>query len=151
MQAAAGNSFFNGLSQDQLELILPLFARYSAPAGTVIFKQGDEATHLYLVQAGSVAIQYKPYDGPIITLSHLQPGDIFGWSSVVGGETYTSDAISTADLDALRLLGSDLVKLCRDHPDTGSAILDRLATAVSPRWTYARQQIHSILESHSQA
>ncbi|HTP00747.1 MAG TPA: cyclic nucleotide-binding domain-containing protein, partial [Anaerolineales bacterium] len=120
MQAAAGNSFFNGLSQDQLELILPLFARYSAPAGTVIFKQGDEATHLYLVQAGSVAIQYKPYDGPIITLSHLQPGDIFGWSSVVGGETYTSDAISTADLDALRLLGSDLVKLCRDHPDTGS-------------------------------
>ncbi len=148
MQSVPENPFFRGLSPEQLDLILPLFEPIRIPAGSTIFKQGDEATYLYVVQQGSVTIQYKPYDGPMITLSHLQAGAIFGWSSVVGGDTYTSDAISTNDVETLRLRGSDLVQLCTDHPAAGSAILDRLAEAVSPRWTYAREQIQNILESH---
>ncbi len=148
MQAAPDNPFFRGLSPDQLDLILPLFEGLTIPAGETVFRQGDTATYLYVVQRGSVTIQYKPYDGPIITLSHLQSGEIFGWSSVVGGQTYTSDAISTSDVDALRLRGADLVRLCTEHPEAGGAILDRLAQAVSPRWTYAREQIQGILDNH---
>lgn len=152
MQALPENPFFRGLSPEQLDLILPLFEPISAPTGSTIFKQGDEATYLYVVQHGSVTIQYKPYDGPMITLSHLQAGEIFGWSSVVGGQTYTSDAISTNEAEVLRLRGSDLVQLCADHPRAGYAILDKLAEAVSPRWTYAREQIQNILDyRHEQA
>ena len=150
MHPLAENPFFRGLTRDQLDLIVPLFVPFSARAGSTIFKQGDIATHLYLIETGSVTIQYKPYDGPMITLSHLETGEIFGWSSIVGGQTYTSDAISTTSLEALRLRGSDLVRLCRDHPQAGYAILDRLAEVVSPRWTYARQQIQTILENHTQ-
>ncbi len=149
MQAPIDNPFFRGLSPDQLDLIAPLFEPIVVPAGTVIFKQGDEAVFLYVINQGSVTIQYKPYDGPMITLSHLRAGEVFGWSSVVGGETYTSDAISVNDVEALRLRGSDLVKLCEHEPQAGLAILDKLAEAVSPRWTYAREQIQSILDSHS--
>lgn len=148
MQAPLENPFFRGLSLEQLDLILPLFEAITVPAGRAIFKQGDRATYLYVVQRGRVAIQYKPYDGPMITLSHLQEGEVFGWSSVVGGETYTSDAIATIDSEILRLRGSDLVKLCTSSPNAGYAIMDKLAEAVSPRWTYARQQIQSVLENH---
>jgi CRP-like cAMP-binding protein len=148
MQALPENPFFSGLSPEQLDLILPLFDRQTIPAASSIFKQGDTATYLYVVQRGSVTIQYKPYDGPMITLSHLQVGEIFGWSSVVGGETYTSDAITANEVEVLRLRGSALLTLCTDHPRAGSAILDKLAEAVSPRWTYAREQIHSILDTH---
>lgn len=142
------NPFFRGLSTEQLDLLLPLFEAVTAPAGASIFRQGDEAIYLYVVQRGRVTIQYKPYDGPIITLSHLQPGEIFGWSAVVGGETYTSDAISMNEVETLRVRGSDLVQLCTNHPEAGEAILGKLAEAVSPRWTYAREQIQGILESH---
>lgn len=148
MQAPLENPFFRGLSLEQLDLILPLFEAITVPAGLAIFKQGDRATYLYVVQRGRVTIQYKPYDGPMITLSHLQEGEVFGWSSVVGGETYTSDAIATIDSEILRLRGSDLVKLCTSSPNAGYAIMDKLAEAVSPRWTYARQQIQSVLENH---
>ena len=151
MQALPQNPFFRSLSLEQMNLILSLFERFTVPAGTPIFKQGEEATHLYVLEAGAVTIQYKPYDGPIITLSHLEPGEIFGWSSVVGGDTYTSDAIGTTEVEAFRLRGSDLVRLCADHPEAGSAILDKLAAAVSPRWTYAREQIRSVLERHTPA
>jgi CRP-like cAMP-binding protein len=145
MQALPENPFFRGLTSEQLNLIVPLFVRFSVPAGTAIFKQGDKALHLFLIVNGAVTIQYKPYDGPMITLSHLESGEIFGWSSVIGGQTYTSDAISTTEVEALRVRGSDLVRLCAEHPKAGYAILDKLAEAVSPRWTYARQQIQSIL------
>jgi CRP-like cAMP-binding protein len=145
------NPFFRGLSLEQLDLILPLFESMTVPAGSTIFKQGEKAVYLYVVQHGRVTIQYKPYDGPMITLSHLQAGEIFGWSSVVGGPTYTSDAVSTDEVVALRLRGLDLVQLCVDHPEAGGAILDRLAEAVSPRWTYARQQIQSVLDSRVQS
>ncbi len=150
MQPLPDNPFFSGLSPEQLDLLLPLFETFTAPAGTVIFKQGDKATHLYVIQHGSVTIQYKPYDGPIITLSHLKAGEIFGWSSVVGGDSYTSDAMVTVDLQAIRLRGSSLVRLCAENPAAGFAILDHLAEAVSPRWTYAREQIQGILEGHAQ-
>lgn len=150
MQPLPDNPFFSGLSREQLDLLVPLFSTFTAPAGSVVFKQGDRATHLYVIERGSVTIQYKPYDGPMITLSHLRAGEIFGWSAVVGGESYTSDAIVTTDLEALRLRGSDLVRLCAEHPSDGFAILDQLAEAVSPRWTYAREQIQGILEGHGQ-
>lgn len=150
MQPLPDSTFFSGLSRDQLDLLMPLFEAFTAPAGTAVFKQGDEATHLYVIQRGSVTIQYKPYDGPIITLSHLRIDDIFGWSAVVGGETYTSDAIVTTDLQALRMRASDLVRLCTEHPAEGFALLDHLAEAVSPRWTYAREQIQGILEGRAQ-
>ena len=149
MREVPDNPFFRGLSPDQLNLILPMFEAFTIPAGATIFRQGDTATYLYVVQHGSVTIQYKPYDGPIITLSHLRGGEVFGWSSVVGGHSYTSDAICTSEADVLRLRGTDLVDLCTKHPDAGYAILDRLAEVVSPRWTYAREQIQAILEGHS--
>jgi CRP-like cAMP-binding protein len=151
MQVPAENPFFRGLTREQFDLLLPLFKPFTVPAGCVIFKQGDEATYLYVIQRGAVTIQYKPYDGPIITLSHLQAGEIFGWSSVVGAPTYTSDAISIIEVEALRLQGTDLVQLCADHPTAGYAILDKLAQGVSPRWTYAREQIQSVLENRALA
>ena len=150
MLAPTENPFFRGLTREQFDLLVPLLEPCTVPGGTVIFKQGDEATHLYVIRNGAVTIQYKPYDGPIITLSHLQPGEIFGWSAVVGGQTYTSDAISITEVDTLRLRGSDLVQLCADHPKAGYAILEKLAEGVSPRWTYAKQQIQNVLESHTQ-
>lgn len=150
MQVPSDSPFFGGLSSDQLGLLLPLFEAITVAPGTVIFKQGDGATHLYVIQRGSVTIQYKPYDGPIITLSHLGAGEIFGWSSVAGGDSYTSDAMATNEVEALRLRGSDLLHLCSEHPEAGYAILDHLAEAVSPRWTYAREQIQAVLEGHAQ-
>jgi hypothetical protein len=52
-------------------------------------------------------------------------------------------------VETLRLLGSNLVRLCADHPAAGYAILEKLAEGVSPRWTYARQQIQNVLETHA--
>ncbi len=140
------NPLFRDLTREQYELLFPLFEPFTVQPRTVIFKQGDEAAYLYVISHGRVKITYKPYDGPKITLTHLGAGDIFGWSSVVGGDTYTSDAVTSAQVDGYRVRGAELMRLCIKFPRVGSGVLEKLAASVSPRWTNARKQIQDLLQ-----
>jgi CRP-like cAMP-binding protein len=139
-------SFFEGLTSRQLELISPLFETYRCPASIKVFEQGEKAVFLYLIIRGNALIQYKPYDGPPITLSRLKPGDAFGWSAAVGSPTYSSAILTTEPMEAIRIRGTDLVRLCREHPTAGSVILNRLAHGVSGRWRDARVQVKAMLK-----
>ncbi|MGA7193796.1 MAG: cyclic nucleotide-binding domain-containing protein [Anaerolineales bacterium] len=133
------------LSDEQLELLAPLVEVFTCSANQPIFDQDEQATYLYLLIKGTVSLHYKPYDGASMILTHLHAGDAFGWSSVVGGSAYTSGIYSETEIEAVRIRGADLRKLCREHPKIGSVILDRLADAVSGRWENSRQQVQTIL------
>ena len=148
MQDVVETPFLKELTKEQYDLFFPLFEPFTAPSGSVIFKQGDEDAYLYIILQGRVAIEYKPYDGPKITLTHLHAGNIFGWSSVVGSRTYTSDAICTSTIETLRIRGADLKRLYTDHPIVCRSILDKLAEAVSPRWINAKLQIQNMLQNN---
>jgi CRP-like cAMP-binding protein len=138
---------FQGLNSDQITLLKPLLEQYNCPAETVIFEQGAPAVFLYLLVKGEVAIRYKPYDGPTITLTRLKDGDVFGWSAVVGSPYYTSSIISETQIEAIRIRGSQLLKLFGEAPETGKIIMDRLANIVSPRWGNAQAQVQSLFNS----
>jgi CRP-like cAMP-binding protein len=142
--------FLKDLTREQYDLLLPLFEPFTVQSETVIFKQGAEAAHLYIILQGRVAILYKPYDGEKITLTHLHEGDIFGWSSLVGSETYTSDAESTTPVEMLRIRGADLRKLYFEHPGACYSVLEKLAESVSPRWLDAKIQIREMLHNKVQ-
>jgi CRP-like cAMP-binding protein len=136
---------FRDLKPEQQKLIEPLFEAYACPPETVIFEQGDDATHLYLILRGKVAIQYKPYDGSPIIITHLSEGDGFGWSAVIGSKCYTSGIVAKEYVDAIRIRGRDLRQFCIVHPETGMILLDKFAQVVSPRWKNAHIQVKAIL------
>lgn len=136
---------FNHLEPEQIELLRPLFERYSCPQNTLIFSQNSRADYLYLILDGVVQIEYKPYDGPQLKLTKLSHGDVVGWSAVVGPQ-YTSSAVSETPVKALRIRGDELRTLAKQHPASGQFILDLLARFVSPRWQNAQTQVHAILK-----
>jgi CRP-like cAMP-binding protein len=138
-------AIFKELNKDMIDVLAPLFETISCQPGTVIFQQGDQAEFLYLVIDGKVDMSFKPYDGIPITISHVGKGGLFGWSAVVGSENYTSTAIAIEDVEAFRVHGSDLRNFCREHPEAGKDILERLADGVSSRWKDAHKQVQSIL------
>jgi CRP-like cAMP-binding protein len=137
---------FEDLSEEVLRLVEPLFERYTCPAGTVIFEQGDPAVYLYLLLRGTVTIQYKPYDGPVINLNQVPAGGVFGWSAVVGNPAYTSGTVAKENVETIRIRGSKLRGLAVRHPEAGRVILDKLAGKVSNRWKDANRQVRDILE-----
>ena len=137
---------FEDLNEEVLRLVEPLFNRYTCPAGTVIFEQGDPALNLYLLLRGSVTLRYKPYDGPPLNLTQVPTGGVFGWSAVVGNPAYTSGTVAREDVEAIRIRGTDLRGLAVRHPEAGRVILDKLAGKVSNRWKDANLQVREILE-----
>jgi len=145
LDAVKQTPLLHDLSIAQLELLAPLFETFTCPTDHPIFEQDEPAEYLYLLIYGTVVLHFKPYDGTPIVLTRLHAGDAFGWSSVVGGSVYTSGIFSETRIEAVRIRGRDLRKLCRDHPDLGTIILDRLAEAVSGRWQNSRIQVQAIL------
>ena len=128
-----------------MELLRSLFEPYSCSAGTTVIQQGLPADYLYLITRGKAEVSYKPYDGTSITVTHVENGGLFGWSAVVGSDKYTSSAIAIEALEAVRIRGSSLRKLCQEHPEAGRDILESLANSVSGRWKDAKEQVKSIL------
>ena len=138
---------FQGMTLSQLELLRPLFIDFECYEGTVLFGQGELADFIYLVVSGEAVIQYKPEDGPAITVARVRPGGLVGWSALIGRRVYTSAVVCAVDSRFLRVRGADLQKLCEDHPETGGLLLERLANAVAERLRKTHPQVLSLLEN----
>ena len=138
-------AILKNLEDKYLDLLTPLFEQYSCQAGDVVVQQGAAADYLYIILSGKVQISFKPDDGSAITVSHVEKDGLFGWSAVVGSKKYTSSAIAIEDLETFRIRGDELRRLCKEHPDEGKIILERLADAVSFRWKDAHKRVKSII------
>ena len=136
---------FRDMNEEYINLLKPLFERYSCPSGETVIHQGEEADYLYLILDGKAQVSYKPFDGTPITVAHVEKDGLFGWSAVVGSRRYTSSVTAIEDLDTYRVHGSELRKLCIDHPEAGREILERLANVVASRWKNSHEQVKSIL------
>lgn len=140
-------AFFSGMKTADIQLLEPYFAPQTWVAGTVIFQQDDYAEYLYLVVSGEVTIHFKPHDGPIMTVTRVQPGGIFGWSAAMNNPAYTSGAVCSLDSEILRIRGIDLRAICEKHPDLGGIILNRLAAVIAERKQSRQGQVTTILAS----
>ena len=144
-QELAQLTFFHNLTTEQLDLIQSFADICSYPGNTVIFTQGEQANHLYIVISGEVIVHYKPYDGPDITVTRISEGGVFGWSAALGRPAYTSGATTTMTSEFFRFKAKNLRRLCEKNPETGSIVLDRLATVIAERLRSTHNQILAIL------
>lgn len=137
---------FEGINPAQRTLLRQIFVPVDCYADTMLFEQGDPAEYLYLVVGGEVVVNFKPDDGPAITVARVQPGGVVGWSAALGSRLYTSRAECAVYTQMLRVRGTDLRKLCEQNPETGLLILDRLATVIAERLSSTHKQVVALLE-----
>lgn len=124
---------FSGLTLEQLEPLANGFQSEKFEAGAIIFSQGAPADRLYILTSGKVAIKFKPPDGEVLTVAEIEDGGVFGWSSTLGRESYTSGACCLDDCETISISGQDLRIMWEEHPDTGVIILERLAEVIAQR------------------
>ena len=137
---------FQGLSAHDVQLLAERFTCVKYDEGDAIFAQGDPADHIYIVLAGNVAIRFKPEDDEMLTVTEVGKDGVFGWSSVLGRNKYTSCAICLDNVEALRIQGNVLRKLCKTHPETGVIILERLAEVIAERLRNTHEYVIEMLQ-----
>jgi len=138
-------ALIEGFSKDQIDLLSPLIEDIGYQVDQVVFNQGDKADYLYFVVEGNVSIQFKPEDGPVLTVSDVEKGGVFGWSSALGSAQYTSSAVCMGPGRFIRMRGAELKKLCQEHPETGILILNRLASVIAQRLRGTHEQVVKLL------
>jgi CRP-like cAMP-binding protein len=144
-QELAQVSLFKDVSSADLDTLAPLFEAVCLQPGQMIFEQGRMADFLFILLEGEVVINYKPYDGPQLTVAHITPGGVFGWSAVLGRQVYTSYAQAATAGTAIRVKGEALRSVCEKHPKTGVVILERLANVIAERLQSTHDQIYTML------
>jgi CRP/FNR family transcriptional regulator, cyclic AMP receptor protein len=138
-------NMFKGLSSADLDTLAPHFEAFLMAKDQVAFEQGKVADYLYILLDGEVVVNFKPYDGPPLTIARIQPGGVFGWSAALGRQLYTSTAIACRESTTIRIKGDELRCICEKHPETGVIILERLAGVIADRLQSTRAQIFAML------
>ena len=93
---------FSHFTEAQLEQLGGFAEHRRVAAGEHILREGEPTTDAYLVESGSVRIQRRtPYGS--FTLATLSPGQLFGETSFVDGNSRSGDALAIADSEVLAL------------------------------------------------
>ena len=134
---------FADLDLDQIELVRSCCEEQMYDVGDSVFVDGGEATHLYLVQKGRIAIRMERRPKEMIDVFYVTPGLFCGWSSVVPPYimTFHGDAIEATK--AILVNGSDLRRICEGDPRIGYKVMQAVAKVVRGRLCEARARLVS--------
>jgi CRP/FNR family transcriptional regulator len=136
---------FEELADDDLRRVADVTVPRRFGAGEVVFREGDDSDTCYVVHSGHArAIREHP-DGRQITLATFGPGDIFGELAMFDDERRSATVEATDDLEVLGILGGDMRRLLRRHPDMSVKLviaLGRRLRAANER--LARQSFQTV-------
>jgi CRP/FNR family transcriptional regulator, cyclic AMP receptor protein len=136
---------FDELAEEDLRRVADVTVPRRFAPGEAVFREGDDSDTCYVVHSGHArAIREHP-DGRQITLATFGPGDIFGELAMFDDERRSATVEATDDLEVLGILGGDMRRLLRRHPDMAVKLvisLGRRLRAANER--LARQSFQTV-------
>jgi CRP-like cAMP-binding protein len=111
-----------------------------APAGAVLFREGQAAEALWAVKDGLVHITKHGPEGRQIVLEVIAPGELFGAVVALQNRPYPASAEAVEDSVVWSLPASLARELCQKHPTLRASILDE----VTQRLRSAHDRLRSI-------
>lgn len=115
-------------------------------AGAVLFREGAHHESLYLLCSGRVAIEMRVPGRGNVRIMSLGPGDVVGWSALLGGGPMTASAVALEPCEVLAIPGAELAALCASDHELGHALMRQMATALSRRLVATRLQLLDLFE-----
>ncbi len=129
---------FQGLNHEQLGEIIKFCEEAHFPAGSKLFKQGEDAVYLWIVIEGQVDLRYEvtgssPSEGS--TISSISEAGAFGWSSFTSPNKYRlSGYCAGKPCKLIKVDREGLRQLFEKDPDMGYAVISNVATLVGTRF-----------------
>ncbi len=117
---------FSGLAAPELARVAEVAVPRRFAAGEVVFREGDESNTCYIVRSGRARAVREHVDGRALTLAHFGPGDIFGELAMFDDERRSATVETVEDTEAIAILGGDMRRLLRQHPDISVKLLAAL-------------------------
>jgi CRP-like cAMP-binding protein len=119
------------LSRDFVKQIMEAAEKETHKAGYILFKEGDRARQIYILLKGRVSLTMGEASHTVYTVD--QPGEVFGWSSLVGRKGFSTTAECKEPTKLLSVSVQKLEKLFEKDRASEVIFLRQLAAGLGSR------------------
>lgn len=85
-------AIFEGLSPEELNLVISRASVRAVPKGVFLFRQGEPASKMFLLESGRVRMHEITADGRELLIRFVRPGEVFGDKAATTGADYGASA-----------------------------------------------------------
>jgi len=123
------NLFIN-LPEDAVQTLEKLSLIRKYPKNMILFMEGDESTHLYIIKNGKVSVSVADDEGRQVILNYMTDGEYFGELSLVDGRPRSATITTVTNCEFIVISRDSFLDLLRSNSDFVLVITAALAQKV---------------------
>jgi len=136
------------LTDEMIDTLLPITELLKFDEGEVVFREGDDADTFYMVRRGKILLEQRVSEKITISMGAVKPGYAFGWSAIIGGTTYTSDAVCSEKSEVFATNGIELTKRLDNDHSMGYRMTQRVLRIIKKRLEIRTEQFLRAIKDH---
>ncbi len=144
------------LTAEEVERILALGTRIALPSGTSLFRLGDPAERLFLIERGQIRLtlpmRVRGREEDVV-VEERTAGQTVGWSALIPPHKFTLAATAPLETEVIALPREELRKYLAANPTLGYKITLNLAIVIGHRLqlfqTMWLREMQRTVEKHS--
>ncbi len=122
---------FWGMDKDFVKAAMDISSKANYHEGEAVFREGDPATAFYILVKGRVQLTLGEKSREVYVA--YQPGEIIGWSSLIGRETLSATARCLESTILQKLDRTRFFTILGDYPAEGAILFQRVAAMLGNR------------------
>ncbi len=123
-------SLFTNVPAELVEALGEYSKRRHYPKDSILFMEGDDSNHLYILESGRVRVFVSGEDGKQFVLNYLVAGDYFGELALIDGKPRSASVMTVADSVIVTISRDDFRRFITDNPDVALALMCQLVTRI---------------------
>jgi CRP/FNR family cyclic AMP-dependent transcriptional regulator len=133
--------FLRSLPAEFLAILTECALTKEFQAGEIIFREGDIADRLFLIEHGKVVLEshLSPHD--VLTVQELGADEVLGWSWLFPPYVWHFQARALELTRAVSFNGAHLLIACERNHELGYELMKRLAQILIRRLQSTRKQL----------
>lgn len=139
------SDLLRGMGNDFVKEFMGLTMKESHKKGYLFFRGGDRAKYFYILLKGNVRISIGEAGHTVSTVD--RPGEVFGWSSLVGREVYSASAECKESTKVLKIDVAMLQKTLEKDPASGLIFFQHLAGTLGNRLLQCYEMISGVSQA----
>ena len=125
------SDFFMDMGKKFTMEVLDIAEKLSHKEGDLLFHAGDQANHFYVLLTGRVKLSLGD-TGPVVYMAR-QPGEIIGWSGLIGRDNYSASGECMDATNLLKFDRNNFLKVLKKYPRNEALLFKRLAQMLGNR------------------
>jgi signal transduction histidine kinase len=148
-EALKSSEIFQGLTDEELDKLLPLCREQLYEEGAVMFCEGEQCNYVQTLKSGKVALETEltisRSAAERATIDVLSEGSSFCWSALMEPHILTSSGRCLEKTEIIALDGEKLKALLDENPQMGYKVANNLVKVVASRLQHTKGTMERIL------